>query len=360
MKFIKSLIVFALVFASSMLILEFYLQSAEIQTPMETRIDPVIGPTYIPNVRVTRFNEGFHIGNTNAYGYLGEESPRKRVGDEFRILMLGDSYVMGNTVFERHHFIHILEEELGRSTGLRVDAMNFGKADFALANMYVYYQDFASEFEHDLALFFVGIRDLTPSGLRDRDLYPMCELCGDSLVIDYGFRESAKFRFYRKIEPISSHSAFFRLTYNARKVISDGETMKMILDKLHPLLFPNHKAKKYQPPKDMKLTGIVTAVLRDLARSGSNILVYKDDIPQELRQAVAATGIRTIDLSPTLRAMEAKGDDPYYWRVTGKSGHWNQEAHREIGYFLSKNLAASVNPDPTTNRDKAFKLNQGN
>lgn len=345
MKIIKNLIGFALVFAGSLLALEFYLQLAEIQNPMETRIDPVIGPTFVPNLKVTHFKEGFHIGHTNAYGYLGEESPRRRISDEYRILMLGDSFVMGRSLFERHHFIHIVEQNLSLSTGRRVDALNFGKDDFALANMYAYYRNFACGFDHDLALFFVGIRDLLPSRQRDPDLYPSCELQNGNLVIEYGLRESTKINFYRRIEFVGSHSAFCRMALNTRKVVKSGNLSKQILDRLYPILFPDCEPVPYQPPRDLKLTDIVTAILRDLARSRSNILVYKEDMPQEIRSAVEAIGIRTIDLSPIFRDMEADGRNPYYWKVSGMTGHWNHDAHREIGRRLSRSLAADIDTD---------------
>jgi hypothetical protein len=348
MKFIKSLIVFSLVFAASMLTLEFYLHLAEIQTPMETRIDSVIGPTYIPNFKVTRFNEGFHIGDTNAYGYLGQESPRQRVADEYRILMLGDSYVMGNTMFERHHFIHIVERELSRESGRRVDAMNFGKADFALANMYTYYRDFASEFEHDLALFFVDIQDLTPSRQIERDLYPVCQLESDSLVIDYGFNQSPKYQAYKKIELISEHSSFFRLAYNTRKVFYRGEFAKMMLDKFHPLLFPQYKPKKYQEPEVMALSETVTAILRELAADPKNMIVYRDVVPQALMDEVAATGIRTLDLAPLLQRLEDEGRNPFLWKVTGKTGHWNHDTQEEIGSLISQSLVDRVTADSSS------------
>ena len=51
--------------------LDVYLQLAEIQTPMETRVDARLGPVYIPNKRITRFNEGFFMGSVNEYGYMG-------------------------------------------------------------------------------------------------------------------------------------------------------------------------------------------------------------------------------------------------------------------------------------------------
>ena len=345
MRVIRNILVFGLTLAISLAVLEAYLHMAEIQTPMETRIDPVIGPTYIPDVKVTRFNEGFHIGRTNAYGYLGEESPRKRVGDEYRILMLGDSYVMGNTMFERHHFIHVVERELTRETGRKIDALNFGKADFALANMYTYYRDFASQFEHDLALFFVDVQDLTPSRQIERDLYPFCYLDGDSLAIDYSFTRSAKYKTYKKLETLSAHSSLFRLAYNTRKVFYRGEFAKMILDKFHPLLFRNYKPRKYVPPAHWKLTETVTAILEELARSDRNMLVYRDVVPDELKAEVEATGIRTIDLGPLLERLEAEGRNPFYWRVTGKTGHWNHDTQAEVGRKISQELAPIVFTD---------------
>ena len=211
-----------------------YLQLAEIQTPMETRVDPQLGPTYIPGRRISRFNEGFFLGEANAYGYMGPSLPPRRRNAERRVLLLGDSFLLGHTVLPRHHFARTLEALLGEATGETVQALNFGKADFDLRDMYVYYSLFASTFDHDLVLFFVDESDLVPLSKVASDLYPVVKLAADTLVVDSSFRESETYRFYRTIEPILTRSAVMRLAFNAYKMVQRGELARLLLDKFAP------------------------------------------------------------------------------------------------------------------------------
>ena len=211
MGFLKKGALFAISLLIALFCLDVYLQLAEIQTPMETRIDPELGPTYIPNKWITRFNEGFFMGSVNAYGYMGPSRPPQRVGTEKRVLLLGDSFVLGHTVLPRQYFGRYLEERLRDISGREVQALNFGKADFNVGNMYQYFHDFAGKFDHDLALFFVGEGDLVPTGQVATNLYPTVRLEGESLVIDKSFRTTEHIISTR---PSSPYDPFVRVAPN--------------------------------------------------------------------------------------------------------------------------------------------------
>lgn len=343
MRLIRHMAIFAAAAAAMLLVLDVYLRAAEIQTPMETRIDHEIGPTYMPDMNVTRFNEGFHIGRTNEYGFYGESRPPRREGDELRILLLGDSYVVGNTVFERHHFKTRLEHDLSTALGRDVAVLNFGKADFALPNVYAYYRNFASKWDHDLALVFADRNDLLISFQRDRGLYPACELVDGRIEISNGFRDSRLYRTYSRVEPLSRNSSLFRLAYNARKVAADGKLPAMVLDKLHPLLFESDDGTWKRAPEG-EMRPLVHAVLDELAADGRVVMVLKESMDPELEHAVASHGLDVLELGPALDALGASGVDPYVWQVTGRYGHWNHEAHQAIGTALARELAPRFGP----------------
>jgi hypothetical protein len=334
MKVLWKTLQFGLALVVTLAAMEVYLQFAEIQTPMETRIDPDIGPTFIPNKKVTRFNEGFYVGGTNKYGYLGPEHTPENPGEGKRILLLGDSYVMGMTVFTRHHFARELERDLEESTGFKVETLNFGKADFNLSNMYQYYQDFASDFDHDLALFFVDQADLVPARQFDRDLYPVCFMEDGEIKIDYSFSQNQKYLTYKKLEPISTYSALFRLTYNARKMVARGELGTVVLDKFS-FLVRDEKPVSAEPQVGKKAPDWTVPILAELARDPKNILVTKNELSPEVAALVKGTGINTVDITQALNKLEAEGVDPFFWPVSGKRGHWNQKAHAAIGRFLA-------------------------
>ena len=339
MRTIKKLLAFGLALIGTLLLLDLYLQLAGIQTPMETRIDPMLGPTYIPNKKITHFNEGFFVGASNKYGYMGPAIAPRRQGSERRILLIGDSYVLGHTVLPRHHFGRFLETDLSLATGKEVHALNFGKADFNLRNMYQYFIDFAGTFDHDVALFFVGAGDVAPARQVVSSLYPAVELQGSSLIIDRNFHNSRSYRFYKTIEPVFTNSAVLRLVFNAYKMISGGELADVVLDKFAPRLAAKEVADvQNQTLSPRALPVLNRAILNELAKDPRNILVIRENLDPSLRAEVQSSGMPIIDLAAFLDSLEAKGNDPYYWPVTRMRGHWNHAAHRAIGGFLADQL----------------------
>ncbi len=323
----------------TLLILDAYLQLAGIQTPMETRIDARLGPTYIPNKRITHFNEGFFIGASNRYGYMGPAVPPLRRHQEIRILLLGDSFVLSHTVLPRHYFGRFLEERLNRDTGGEIHALNFGKADFNLRNMYQYLVDFAGNVDHDVALFFVGQGDLVPAGQVVSSLYPRVELRGESLVIDRTFSNTKTFRFYKAVEPVLTNSGVLRLAFNAYKLAGSGRLAGIILDRLAPR--PRASVNGGEPQgtrPEAKLPQLNRAILRELAKDPRNVLVVREDLTPELWEEVRSMGMPTIDLFARLDALQAQGLDPYYWPVTAMRGHWNHAAQQAIGNYLADRL----------------------
>jgi hypothetical protein len=338
----KNILLFIITLFVLFLLLDCYLQLAGIQTPMETRIDPILGPTYIPEKLIIRFNEGFFIGKTNKFGYMGPAIPPKRYGAERRILLIGDSYVLSHTVLPNHYFGRSLEQSLSRLTGENVHALNFGKADFNLQNMYAYYKDFAGTFDHDLTLFFVGKRNLLPQlGQVESSLYPTVGLVGDSLFIDRSFRNSKSYRFYKSTELLFNNSAILRLVFNAYKIYKNNEFVKSFISKIGRKEQENSQDDaRYVKNNSIQLTPKNRAVLYELAKNPQNILIIIDSLPPELISGIRATNIPLIDLSPCFDALKANGKDPYYWPVTGMRGHWNYDAHAVIGPYLVNQLYA--------------------
>jgi hypothetical protein len=341
MNIFKKVIISGLTFLGTLAGVDVYLQLAEIQTPMETRIDPQLGPTYIPNKLITRFNEGFFMGSANEFGYMGPAVPPRRRGAERRVLLLGDSFVLGHTVLPRHYFGRYLEDDLGRATGEEVHALNFGKADFNFGNMYQYYQDFAGKFDHDLALFFVGESDLVPTGQVVSNLYPTVSLQSDSIVIDKSFRSSKTYRFYKAVEPVFTRSAVLRLVFNTYKIINSGSWIVVILDKFAPSYSASSEELAPSIPKEPgELPELSQAILRELAKDSRNVLVIQTKLAPKLLTEVKASGLPLIDLGAYLESLRAEGKDPYYWPVTRMQGHWNHAAQPLIGKFLTEQIIA--------------------
>lgn len=340
MNVFKKIVLFGSVLIGTMAGIDLYFQLAEIQTPMETSLDARMGPSYIPNKRIIRFSEGFFVGAVNAYGYMGPAVPPRRIGSEKRILLLGDSYVLGHTVFPRHHFGRYLEGDLNRATGSEVHVLNFGKADSSLENLYQNYKDFAGGFDHDLALFFLAQRDLMPWEQSTARLYPAVRLKGNEIVINRDFQLGASYRFTKAIEPLFNRSAVMRLTFNTYKIIIKGEWKMVVLDKFSSVIYPGDK--DTSAPIDNshieKLPELKRIILRELARDPRNVLVIQAPIPTGILAQVKTSGLPVIDLGTYLERQRSIGQDPYFWPVTRMRGHWNHAAQPQIGGFLAEQI----------------------
>ncbi|MBU2502494.1 hypothetical protein KJ682_14265 [bacterium] len=339
MRILKNLSIAAMGFMVFLFGLDLFLQAAEIQTPLETTIDPEIGPAFIKGKNVTRFNEGFFIGEVNDMGYFGEERPYSLEPGQRRILLLGDSFVMGATVFARDHFASLLETRMAKEGPSEVQVLNFGRADFNLSNMYQYYEDFASRWDHDLVLYFVGYSDLVPSRQVEQDLYPACVVENDSLYIDYSFRNSARFHQYQLLAPIVSNSALVRMGFNAKKMVMRGELTEMMLGKFSGAILESKShpdTEKSWPTTELPL--LTRKILEKLAGDPRVVVVVKGELPPEMIQEVKAFGFPVWDLYSVLEEMNRQGVDPFYWEVTGKRGHWNHAAHVKIAEFLDQGL----------------------
>lgn len=338
MDSLKKVLVFGLIFVMALAGLDLYLQLAEIQSPMETRIDANIGRTYIPNKRIIRFDEGFFLGSVNEFGYMGPAVPPRRRNGERRILLFGDSHVLGHTVMPRHYFGRHLEAYLHKAVGEEIHALNFGKADFSFENMYQIHVDFAGKFDHDLALFFISKEDLAPSRQFLSGLYPKVRLEGEALVIDRSFRLSRAYRVYKTLGPVLTRSAVLRLAFNSLRLTERNRWMEVVLDKLAPLVAP-HKDQAAQTLKNLdKLPTLTRAILKELAKDPRNILVLHTAVGPDFLDDIRSTGIPIIELGIYLEALRAEGIDPFYYPATRLRGHWNHATHERIGGFLAQQI----------------------
>ncbi|MDY0109983.1 MAG: hypothetical protein RBT60_08615 [Candidatus Krumholzibacteria bacterium] len=319
------------------LALDAWLQAAEIQSPLETYIDPIYGPSYYPGRSFSRFHESFFLGGTNAWGYLGEGRPERNETDEVRILLVGDSFVLGHTVFERHHFKRVMERELSAALGRRTAVLNFARADFNLWNMHRYYRDFASRWDHDLALLFVGESDLVPSRQVGSALYPFSYASADTVAADYSFRASRQFHQAKRLEPLLSRLAVSRLAFNLYKLGSRGKTAGILLGKWAPARTADAEDGRTRTVAAVEpLAAHSRVILRDLARDRRVLLVYKEPIDDTYRAAIDSLGAHPFELAPVFAGLRARGVEPRWWPVTRKLGHWNQQAHQDIGRALAR------------------------
>ncbi len=337
--------------------LDCFFRMAEIQSPFENRVVERVGLMYQPDFQLARFSEGFFLGRTNAYGCLGAGAAPTKPPDELRILILGDSYALGHTVFERHHFGREMERLLERATGRPTRVLNFARADFAVPNMYQHYRDFACQWEHDLALFFGNQSDLNASRQASASFYPYAVVEDDTLRFDYSFIHSRKSALLQRLEWWLPHVVLPRLLFEFAKVIDQGKLRQHLFQR------PNHhsgvtstntgfrsiqrpQARHLPPrvaaPKAEPLVAVSRLVLDKLQDEPKVVFVFSGPVHPTLQDELAQRQLPTIDLNPVFAEISAAGRDPYYWRVTGERGHWNHETHVAIGRALGEAVLAHV------------------
>jgi lysophospholipase L1-like esterase len=330
-----------------MVLLELFLRFSGTSIPSFVQDDARFGRVLRPNAPLLFVNEGFHLGDVNRWGYLGPGYPPKKPPGTFRIALLGDSFVEGFQLFDRHHVRSLLERDLSRD-GARVEVLNFGLSGFNFPLMFDYGREFVSQYEPDVVAFFVGSEDFAQPST---DLGPRFRVEGDSLIVDLEFAHTPPFRRKTRFGSIRNFG-FYTLLKKAYTLARQGRTAAIVLDKLHP----DHG----QPPPEIDWDEESAAIdpgrdrvnrwmMAELGRrnaSGSVRIVFivKGHVADSHAALIEENGMALWDPKPALDALRAQGIDPQWWPATSKRGHWNARGHEAIAEYLRPKLRDWVEP----------------
>jgi hypothetical protein len=336
MKIIKNIFLFLAGLIGTLIIIEVYLNSAEIAKTNWTILTPELGKTNKPGMKVIYFSEGFYLGQINSYGYLGPSYPKEKPKDVLRITLNGDSYVEGMHVFDRYHFRTLLENKLNATMPDSIQILNFGKGIFDFYDMYCYEVNFSSKFNADLNLIFVHNIDFQ----EDRDpAMPYCIFKNDSLVISDEFKKSDRFNKYEKLKPVME-SSIGRLSFSCYQLLDNAPAI--IFDKFY-LAF--HKPVKGKYPFPIEFTNEAKGVINNLSKDKRNVIVFWDQIQDDIKQYIKDAGIETIDLYPEILKEEESGHKLETWVITHEEGHFNHEGHSIIAEILYDSISRRINDD---------------
>lgn len=123
------------------------------------RFDPKLGWSKRPSVEVGRKTPEFDITfKTNAEG-LRDDTPLEKPPSTFRVLMLGDSFVLGYTVDRENLFVDRLER-LWQAEGRRVDVVNAGTEGWSTDQEVVWFLENGTAWKPDLVALFPYENDL--------------------------------------------------------------------------------------------------------------------------------------------------------------------------------------------------------
>ncbi|RYY69478.1 MAG: SGNH/GDSL hydrolase family protein [Chitinophagaceae bacterium] len=212
-RIVKPIFVFILSCIASLLLLEGYFQITEFQLPY-FELSSTVGKKMLPSKRITHFSEGFYLGGTNQYGYLGTGYPIEKTPGKVRVAIIGDSYVEGLHVSDKEHFTRIAETILNKSlTSPKYEVLNFGVGNYNYNDMIISYMNYIRQFKPDIIVFLLekGDFEFRPNFMPS----PSLKLEKDSVVIDYSFTKTPVFKTYQKFAWAFENSALVSAANNA-------------------------------------------------------------------------------------------------------------------------------------------------
>ena len=152
---------------------------------------PVIGYTYIPNLKLRIEHEGGgYLLKTNAAGFRSEhEFSKANTGKKYRILLFGDSFTAGDAVSNKNRYGDLIETVIPAT-----EVYNFGLPGTGTDQHYLVWREIAKEYEHDLVIIAVQVENIRRVAARHRHSVtgsgenvlfakPYFELRGEGIVL---------------------------------------------------------------------------------------------------------------------------------------------------------------------------------
>lgn len=341
MKFIKSSIIFSAAFISVVVFFELFLRHAGILSPV-VRIDTEKGERYIPNKMCSSLfvSEGFGLAKTNSSGWFGKDF-RDEGANDISIAVLGNSFVASRHVFYRQNFLSIAENSLqGTMNGKTASLFNFGKEDFPLKELLYVKDDIMKTYNPDYFLVLLNPGVFNHSSQRYVAYYDFVD---GKFQVDTSFKKTSFVKNYSRFQPLTTSSILFLVHRAKNQLPNVGE---IVFDKFY---FPEKKkntgvtntAEGMEVEADT-INMADAAVIKRLGEDPKVIFLLNLD-PNLLKLVnPLLRNSRKIDLWSPLLTMEQNGNDPYYWPIPDKKGHWNIKAHEMVGKVIANHLSQTI------------------
>ena len=318
MKNLKTIFGFIISFLIGLLIIETYLQLAEIGTTSTEKKDKLLGTKLISNKNYLFHNEGFSIGKINKFGYYGHAYKKNKSTDSLKISLIGDSFVEAIQVFERHHFGYKLEKLLNSSNN-KFQVLNFGRSGFNLNDSYCYFENFVKYFNTDINLVFISPGDLL---IRDKiKNRPNAYLDNGKLKIDYSpnYKYNTSLDFFRGKSIILG---YLNKTFQKIKTWNSN--------------YPKENEKSLQ-----KLTDVQKKIILHLSKNNSTFVIHYETTNEKYNYLLddfisfsIENKINIIYLNELFEDLNKKNVNYNYWPLKKIKGHFNIDGHNEIANYL--------------------------
>jgi lysophospholipase L1-like esterase len=203
-------------------VIELSLRFAGIAYPPRIQPDAVLGMLNRPGADFWQRDEGSSYVEINSEGFRDVQWPIAKQHGEYRIAVLGDSYVEAMQVSVEDRFTEILPQNLNHQRAFRdkvARVMNFGMSGFGTGQELLLLKDRGSKYRPDLVvLAFLTGNDLSDNccSLRPQTQRPFYTLRDGTLALDSSF---ARQRNWTDTigRAIASESRLVQVAYAARR-----------------------------------------------------------------------------------------------------------------------------------------------
>jgi lysophospholipase L1-like esterase len=339
--------------------------------PCWTRPDPVLHYRFVPGAKYWSKKENDHpiTGRINRYGWRDKEWQLHKRPDEYRIAVLGDSFVEGYEVELDSTFHKLTERNWNRGGICKIELMNFGRSDFTQTEELLVLKSDVRQFSPDMVIvfFYPGndideVRRATSSSFN-RPFYT--SKTGGELVLDTSFSKTAEFKVRSIVNKLQRRSALISLIAERYVAFKESRSENVHRSKIEggnkqdgihgylSLCTQNPNASYLQSYSlNKRLIGIMAEFCKE---NGFHFMLVCQDIPTYIPEkekklisvnSTFYTNFFEDDLKHQAKLLNVEylGLQRVFRRVHQTEGvelhwfHWNYRGHRVVAEALSSKL----------------------
>ncbi len=369
--------------------LEVGLRMCGSSNPVLLQYEAERGVSFLPGARGTFEKEGSSSVRINEAGLRGEEAPLAKPPGEFRVALIGDSFVAALQVEEDRSFTRLLEKEIPAcAPGLGVPrTLNFGVPGYGTVQEYLTIKK-ALEYKPDLIVFvFYPGNDLINNSpeLSPQEIRPFFRPeTGD---FDFSFRQRKDFQVfsspsYRSLANLARYSyivrhflkTLYRFVSEEKPASSQETAANCQSGNGATSMLSNNRFPVYRAPRDeawRKAWQVTETLIARAARAtgaggaqfllvslSSSVQVHPDrqgrqcvtrelgvdDLSypgQRLLAFSRSQGIDAIDVVPTLLPL-AEANGTFFHGFDNKVGfgHYNEKGHAAVATIIARHICA--------------------
>ncbi|AOW20048.1 SGNH/GDSL hydrolase family protein [Urechidicola croceus] len=333
MRFVKKFLILLFSFLGTLFFCELFISSAKIAELSFAEYYDDIGKGLLKSREFVNFNEGFSILSTNEYRFVGDVVSKSKPKNTIRVALIGDSFVQGAQMFERHTLSRIMEDNLRlKSPNKVVEVLNFGRAGFNVGHMYAYQKLLIEDFEPDYFIYFLSKEDLV-SDYSFPPLLPRTDIINDSLSISINV-ETSELNKYQNTKFLTQNFTFFNILNACRYKVNQGETGGILFGKF----YSKPQIKIIESEHVFEFDPITSKIFENLSKNTIIINSNASILPIKVEEKCVENGLLYWDMTYCFDELQKSGIIFNEWKATNKLGHWNQYCHQKLGIEIANKL----------------------